>query len=98
MGEWEYVAVALASLEAQKRSFISRRVPKIKLDKFFGKCEMPDGSVTILVAKATCAIEACKKLHKGYRISVVMDILTEAEMPREWQKIKPSLIQRSQLR
>jgi hypothetical protein len=96
------VAVALSVIESQRAGFlaraISRRAAKIKLLKFFGKCLMPDGSTAVIVVKTASIQEANVKLHKGYRINVVLDILTEAEMPREWAKLKPSLIQRSQLR
>lgn len=74
------------------------RKPKVKLTKFFGKCEMPDGSENIIVAKAVSIDQVSKQLHKGYKITMVLDILTEVEMEREWAKIKPSNIKRPVLR
>lgn len=89
------MAVAVTRMADELRRF--QRKQKVQLTKYFGKCLMPDGSVSVLVAKATDAREACEKLHKGYRIDLVMELMTEEEMPKEWAKIKPSLIQRGWL-
>lgn len=76
---------------------VQGKVKKPKPTKYFGKCVRKDGSQVMLVAKAFSEVEACKKLHAGYTIVMVIDLLSEKDMEREWAKIKPSLIQRSAL-
>lgn len=73
------------------------KVVKQKPTKFFGKCVRHDGTQVVLVSKAYTEVDACKKLHAGYAIVMVLDLLSEQDMQREWDKIKPSLIQRSAL-
>lgn len=88
---------ATAKAKAVKAKVEQVKKPKVKLTKFYGQCEMLDGSVTFIVAKAACEQDVSKQLHK-YRIAMVLDILTEDEMDKVWDRLKPSNIQRPVLK
>lgn len=68
-----------------------------RLTKYFGKCLLKNGQTAVIVAKAASEAEASRKLHEGYTVQVVEELVREEDMPREWAKIKPSLLQRSTL-
>lgn len=43
--------------------------------KLYGVCTLYDGQTVILAVRAGSDSEAARKLHAGYRIQMVMDIL-----------------------
>lgn len=83
---------------AQVKKPTAVKKPKVKLTKFYGQCEMPDGSVTFIVAKAVDISDVSAQLHRGYKIAMLLDILTADEMDRVWARLKPSNVQRPVLK
>lgn len=79
------------------RAIVSYGVELPKKQTFFGRCMQEDGSVVMLRVKAVSEKAASEQLHSGYAITMVIDLLREDEMPKEWAKFKPSLIQRAAL-
>lgn len=66
------------------------------VQKFFAKCITEDWEEVILIARATSEAEASEKIHNGYRVMMVMDILTEDAHMMERLKLRKSLTGRPQ--
>jgi len=66
---------------------------KKAIRKFYGKCLLPDGDTVTLAVQASDEAEASRRLHKNYRISMVMDFLTKEQLVAERMKQKRSLLQ-----
>jgi len=62
------------------------------VQRFFGKCLTEDGEMVTLVVRATSEAEASRKLHGGYRITMVVDILTKEQIMMERMLRRPSLL------
>jgi len=62
------------------------------VQRFFGKCLTEDGEMVTLVVRATSEAEASRKLHSGYRITMVVDILTQEQVMMERMLRRPSLL------
>lgn len=65
--------------------------------KYFGRCLLKNGKEVVIVAKATSELEASQKLHAGYTVDMVLDLVLEADMPKIWATFKPSLLKRAAL-
>jgi hypothetical protein len=73
------------------------RAVSVDKQKFFGRCLLKNGQEATIVAKASSEAEACTKLHAGYTVQMVLELIPEADMPKVWARLKPSLLQRSVL-
>lgn len=65
---------------------------KAPLTRYYCHCIMEDDSEKFLVAKARNEAEASKKVHLGYKVQYVLDVLTPHQMERRKRHLQPSLL------
>jgi hypothetical protein len=65
---------------------------KAGLTKYFGKCEIPSGGIVYLSVHASSEAEASERLHHGYVIAFVWDILTPLDMLQHRKQFRRSML------
>jgi len=59
--------------------------------RYYCHCMMEDGSELYLVARTTDMVKASRKIHRGYQVEFVIDVLTEGQMEARKRHLKRSL-------
>lgn len=60
--------------------------------KWHCHCMMADGREVFIAVKAANAAYASAKVHAGYAVEYVLDILTHEQMERKKAYLKPSML------
>lgn len=62
------------------------------VQKYYATCMTDDYETVTLTARAVTEAQASEKIHRGYRVMMVMDILNENQHLQERQKLRRSLV------
>ena len=73
-------------------SAVGTTVVSKRPSKWHCLCLMESGKEVFITTRAATAAEASSKVHNGYAVEYVMEILTHEQMERRKAHLKPSIV------